>query len=281
MTSRRWTVKPLARAWALGSLFLATGCALHGPLLGDDAGALERVQTITLHKRPVELHLACRRGEPTGAPLVLYVTGDGGWRGADPLVFRTLVQWGYPAAGMEARSYLDHLGDLAEKATPRRLARDYAAILAHARRELGLAAATPVVLVGFSRGAGLAVLAASQRRLRRHVLGVVAVALTQEEDELRLEPAGTTTSGPGVSDVIDPYQVLPRLGSLPLTVIQSTHDHYVAAADARRLFGEDTPSRRLVAIESDGHTFGGSRDKLLEALREALVWIAGAPPASF
>jgi fermentation-respiration switch protein FrsA (DUF1100 family) len=262
-------------------LALVSGCAVHGPLLGEDAGAVEQRETITLHKRPVEVHFARRKGEPSGAPLVLYVTGDGGWRGADPLVFRTLVQWGYPAAGMEARGYLDHLGDLERKATPRRLAQDYARIVAQGRRVLGLAASTPVVLVGFSRGAGLAVLAASERRLRRNLLGVVAVALIKEEDELSLNEAtepGVGETDPGSTDTINPYHLLPRLGSLPVAVIQSTRDRYVAAADARRLFGTDTPSRRLVPIESDGHTFGGARDKLLEALRESLVWIAGTPP---
>ena len=277
MTSREWTVKPHVRAWAAGASLLASGCAVHGPLLADDNGTLERLQTIILHKRPVELHLARLRGEPNGAPLVLYVTGDGGWRGADPLVFRALVQWGYPSVGMEARGYLDHLGDLDLKATPRRLARDYASIVARARRELGLAAATPVVLVGFSRGAGLAVLAASQRGLREALLGVVAVALTDEEEDLGLDPEGTAQD-PAPTGPVNPYRVLPRLGSLPVAVIQSTRDHYVTAAEARRLFGVDTSSRRLLAIESEGHTFAGARDKLLEALRASLRWIAGTPP---
>lgn len=277
MTSHGGTVKPPGGWWTVGVLLLASGCAVHGPLLGDDSGTLERLQTIVLHKRPVELHFARLRGAPSGAPLVLYVTGDGGWRGADPLVFRTLVQWGYPSAGMEARGYLDHLGDLDERATPRRLARDYANIVARARHELGLAPATPVVLVGFSRGAGLAVLAAGQPGLRASVMGVVAVALTDEEDEVRLEPEAAA-SEPRPADTVNPYHLLPRLGSLPVAVIQSTHDRYVAAAEARQLFGADTPTRRLLAIESDGHTFAGARDTLLEALQSSLRWIAGAPP---
>ena len=276
MTFRGWTVKPLLRVWAAGAFLLVPGCAVKGALLPNDDGALERLLIITLHKRPVELHVARRRGEPTGAPLVLYVTGDGGWRGADPLVFRTLVQWGYPAAGMEARGYLDHLGDLDLKATPRRLAQDYASIATRARHELGIPATTPLVLVGFSRGAGLAVLAASQRSLRASLLGVVAVALTREEDELQLEPEAAPDQGR--VGTINPYQLLPRLGALPVVVLQSTRDHYLAAAEARRLLGDDTPWRRLVAIDSDSHTFGGARDKLLEALRASLRWIAGTPP---
>jgi hypothetical protein len=32
-----------------------------------------------------------------------------------------------------------------------------------------------------------------------------------------------------------------------------------------------------VVIDSDGHTFGGARDQLLDSLRSSLRWIAGPP----
>jgi pimeloyl-ACP methyl ester carboxylesterase len=257
-------------------LLLASGCAVHGALFQDGDGVVEAMTTIRFHHRPVPLHLARRPGN-RGAPLVLYVTGDGGWRGADPLVFRTLVQWGYPAAGMEARDYLDHLGDLERRATPRRLAADYAHLMRDARRELGLGADTGTILVGFSRGAGLAVLAAGQAALRPRLLGVVAMALTDEEDELGLDTAADADPGRSRPIALNPYRLLPALESLPVAVIQSTRDRYVTAAVARPLFGPDTESRRLVVVDSDGHTFGGARDRLLDSLRSSLQWIAGPP----
>jgi dienelactone hydrolase len=246
---------------------------VHGPLFRDGDGVVETMTTIRFHRRPVPLHLARRPGSEA-EPLVLYVTGDGGWRGADPLVFRALVQWGYPAVGMEAHDYLDHLGDLEQRATPRHVAADYRHLIRQVRRQLGLSATTATVLVGFSRGAGLAVLAAGQRALRPRLLGVVAMALTDEEDELALE-AAPDSARPAI---INPYRLLPAVGSLPLVVIQSTRDSYVTAAAARPLFGPDTPSRRLIMIDSDGHTFGGARDHLLDALRSSLQWIAAQHP---
>jgi dienelactone hydrolase len=259
-------------------LGLGLGCAIHGPLFREGDGVVETMTTIRFHHRDVPLHLARRPGGGVGgAPLVVYVTGDGGWRGADPLVFRALVQWGYPVAGMEARDYLDHLGDLERRATPRRLGVDYAHLLRYARRELGLGVLTGSVLVGFSRGAGLAVLAAGQAALRPRLLGVVAVALTNEEDELAMDAA--TDSDPEARSSqpvpINPYRLLPAAGTLPVVVIQSTRDSYVTAAAARPLFGPDTSSRRLVVIDSDGHTFGGARDQLLDSIRSSLQWIAG------
>ncbi len=258
-------------------LLLGSGCAVHGPLFEDGDGVAETMTTIRFHDRPVPLHLARRPGNRT-APLVLYVTGDGGWRGVDPLVFRAVVQWGYPAAGMEARDYLDHLGDLERRATPRRLAADYAHLIRHVRRDLRLGTNTGTVLVGFSRGAGLAVLAAGQAALRPRLLGVVAMALTDEEDELGLDTSADTDPVGSRPAGLNPYRLLPAVDSLPVAVIQSTRDRYVSAAAARPLFGPDTTSRRLVVIDSDGHTFGGARDQLLDSLRSALQWIAG--PAS-
>lgn len=280
MTPRARRVKPpCGSIWRLGAtaaiaLGLGAGCAVHGPLFREGDGVRETMTTIRFHHRPVPLHLA-RRAALGTAPLVVYVTGDGGWRGADPLVFRALVQWGYPAAGMEARDYLDHLGDLERRATPRRVAADYAHLIREARRDLGLSGNLGVVLVGFSRGAGLAVLAAGQAALRPRLLGVVAMALTDEEDELALDPAADSEDDSPA--VINPYRLLPAVEALPVAVIQSTRDRYVPAADARPLFGHDSSSRRLVVIDSDGHTFGGARDQLLDSLRSSLEWIAGSP----
>jgi hypothetical protein len=271
MSPRTGSVKHAAIAMLL---LVGPGCAVHGRLFQDGDGVVETLTTIRFHRRPVPLHLARRPLSGAAAPLILYVTGDGGWRGADPLVFRALVQWGYPAVGMEASDYLDHLGDLDRRATPGRVAADYRHLIRHVRRPLGLSATTATILVGFSRGAGLAVLAAGQRALRQRLLGVVAMALTNEEDELALETS-TEAEHEARPAVINPYRLLPAVGSLPLVVIQSTRDPYVTAAAARPLFGPDTSSRRLIVIDADGHTFGGARDHLLDSLRSSLKWIAG------
>ena len=63
-------------------------------------------------------------------------------------------------------------------------------------------------------------------------------------------------------------------GSLPFAVIQGTRDSYIGAAEARKLFGPDTPRRRFYTVEGS-HTFGGARDTLMRDLDDALVWIQG------
>ena len=73
---------------------------------------------------------------------------------------------------------------------------------------------------------------------------------------------------------IQTYPAIERLGSIPLAIIQSTHDSYVPSAESRRLLGPDTVTRRLYEVESRNHGFDGGRDALMRDFDDALQWIA-------
>jgi len=205
-------------------------------------------------------------GHPPG--LIVYATGDGGWRGKDKAVYDQLQSWGYAAVGFSAPEYLKHLPGVTGDdgtTTPARLAQDYAAIIDSARESLQVDDAQPAILVGVSRGADLSVVAAGQPGLQPELGGVVAIGLTREEEYVRRRRR------PKVP--LDLYGYLGRLGDVPLAVIQSTRDNYLNAADARQLFGSDTEVRQFHAIEAENHSFGGARPLLYETLRGALGWI--------
>jgi fermentation-respiration switch protein FrsA (DUF1100 family) len=143
------------------------------------------------------------------------------------------------------------------------------------------------VLVGFSRGSGLAVVAAGESELRPLLGGVLAVALTENEEYVRDDRTRVGREPRKSSDrrlaTLRPYEVLADLDHLPLAVIQSTKDAYLPAARARQLFGPDREGRRLYAITAGSHTFAGARDTLYERARLALEWIesrdSGTAPA--
>jgi hypothetical protein len=175
-----------------------------------------------------------------------------------------MASWGYAVVGFSAPEYLKHLPGARGTTTPVGLAADYAAIVMEARRALLLDDAVPAILVGVSRGADLAVAAAGQPLLQPALGGVVAVALTREEEYVHRRRR------PGVA--LQLYTYLPRLGALPVTVIQSTRDTYLNAHDARELFGPDTPRRSFHAIEAGNHSFRGARPLLYQTLRDALAW---------
>ena len=273
-----------ARSVLLAAGLALSGCGMHREPVVRPPG-IQVVRSITLHGHTVRVHIADTRQAGPGdvRPLLVYATGDRGWAGKDLDFYRHLVAWGYPVAGFDAHDYVNHLGP-SSTTTPAALAADYEMIIASARDALGIRDSAPVVLVGVSRGADLSVVAAGTRLLRSRLSGVVAVALTREEEYVKWfgrrwrraqANAARNSSNGGTPAATTPqmvqlYEYLPRLGDLPITVIQSTNDKYLPAAQARVLFGPDTPVRRFISIEARNHSFAGARDRLYDALHAAL-----------
>jgi pimeloyl-ACP methyl ester carboxylesterase len=268
----------LVRTLLVVSLAALPGCAMVHVILPEDTTTLQR--TVTLNHHPIALHMANHKNS-THPFLLLYATGDGGWHRKDLDLFRQLTATGFPVAGFDARDYVTHF-DTKDTTTPMRLGRDYIAMINEARTALELDPTTKVILVGVSRGADLSVVAAAQRLVRRELAGVVAIALRIEEEYVRRlplqlrRPAPVATPSPDDEPTMAaPYESIRRFGALPLAVIQSTHDNYLPASEARKLFGPDTQRHHFEAIESSNHSFGGARNAMYGAVREALGWIEG------
>jgi hypothetical protein len=202
--------------------------------------------------------------------LVLFATGDGGWRKLDQEVFTWISQQGYPVAGFSARRYLKTTSEVSDSTTPPKLAADFARVIEFAKQSMKLPLETSVILVGISRGAGLASIAAGQTSLRDQVTGVIAIGLGDiEEHVLHQQRRALKTEWVAV----ETYLYL-RLTKLPFEIIQSTHDKYTTAARARELLGADTPLHRLHPIEAANHTFGGAVPALLAQLQDSLDQLA-------
>jgi hypothetical protein len=131
-------------------------------------------------------------------------------------------------------------------------------------------------VTGVSRGASFVVFAAGEPSQQPQICGAVAIALTRESDYMK--PPNPAERGPYIKldekGGILLYPALARLGSIPVAVIQSTHDSYVTAAESRSLMGPDTPTRRLFEVQASNHSFGGGREQLFRDVDEALSWIA-------
>ena len=159
--------------------------------------------------------------------------------------------------------------------TPADVARDYARIIGVAKQQLDLPDATPTILVGVSRGSGLAVAAAGEPDLQPSLAGVVAVALTREEEYVQRPKRRRKAprAAPRRWSMLDNYEYLPRLRTLPLSIIQSTHDEYLPAEEARRLLGPDSELRQLHPIVSKNHSFTDARAGLYAQLQASLSWV--------
>jgi hypothetical protein len=268
------------RRWLglLACLASVSGCALSPRPAAAPAGlpVADRApvadQSIVLNDHTLRLHFARGVSGPR-RPLLVFATGDGGWHRKDLALYRHLISFGYPTVGFDAHQYVTHLGRDAST-TPARLAADYERIINAAKVTLGLPGEYPVLLVGVSRGAGLSVAAAGQRTLRPLLAGVLAVALTREEEYVK-RARRIRVRGPrsAIPEMVMLYDDLPRLAAMPVAVIQSTRDHYLPAADARVLFGADTPWRWFQPVQARNHSFGGARTQLYQAMERSLIWL--------
>ncbi len=257
-------------------LFFLAGCTCKVP--GVAAHKAEAWCTyVNLYRHPLEVRLSHPGSPPEERVLVVYATGDGGWRGLDEELFDWISAWGYPVAGFSSKGYLKNLGYISETTTPRRLVRDFKQIIDSAERTLELPQDTPIILVGLSRGAGLVVVAAGQGELMQHLAGVVAIALTKEEEHVvhhRLRRRSRSV-GAGKPELVEikTYQYLPRLAGFPVAVIQSTNDGYLPAEAARKLFGPDTDLRKFLPVQARNHRFSGGCAALYQDTMDSLAWV--------
>jgi hypothetical protein len=260
MTPRR------SAAWLLAAGLAGGGCQ-HRPV-ADPATAMPsaplRVRLPDYGNarwRGFSLWIARPLDDPP-RPLVLHLTGDSGRHGLDLELFTAVTRWGYPVAVLASPDWIETLSD--GVATRESLARDLDTAARAAARATGVPEDGRVILLGLSRGAGLAVEAAADGALRQRLQGVVALGLCPREEWVR------------ASDGIGrPYRDKALLAGLPLEVIQSTRDHYMSAAEARKAFGPDTDLQVLHPIEATSHTFVGGREALLEQLEISLERVAG------
>ncbi len=115
------------------------------------------------------------------------------------------------------------------------------------------------------------VVAAGDRDLQSEIAGLIAVALTREEEHIVRRRNGRD---PAELAEIKTYEYLKRFLTLPVAVIQSTHDGYLPAAAARKLFGPDTAYRKFHAIEARNHSFWCGCDELQAMMDETWRWIS-------
>jgi hypothetical protein len=238
----------------------------------------EREEQFALPNRSLNLKCAKPKTPRSPAFLIIFASGDGGLRGGSNMIYKHMAEQGHYVAAFSSREALKPVKSSGRFMTFPELEIDIAALMREGKRLFGLPETTPTVVTGVSRGASMVVFAAGQPSLQPNICGAVAIALTRESDYA----TPPTPAELGTAIKLDEkggvllYPALDRLGSIPIAVIQSTHDNYVPSAESRHLMGPDTPNRRLYEVEARNHSFGGGQDQMLRDLDEALNWIAAA-----
>jgi pimeloyl-ACP methyl ester carboxylesterase len=210
---------------------------------------------------------------------VVFATGDGGWHATSAALFSHLADQGYVLAGLSSPEVLNRSQKPRRKFSPTQATANLANLFAAIRRTLGVDSSASMIVVGFSRGASIVAYTAMNPRLRVGIAGTVAIALTREDEYVRASTGRHRSELKVDAQGLQIYPSLAAVTGTRLAVIQSTNDHYVRAAESRELLGPDTSERRLYAVESRNHSFGGGRDVLMSDLDDALRWIEVKSPS--
>ena len=225
------------------------------PLLRPSAGPQRAGPCLTSEGTAVPL---VERTAPAGpGPLVLLLTGDGGWASADEKVAEGLAGRGSPVVGVNMRAYLG------TRRAPEDVARDLACV---AREYLERWDRDRLVLLGYSRGADVAPLAAGRwpDDLRRRVVLVALVSLSRRANlQFHLIDLVRDVARP---DDLPLGPEIARLRGLPVLCIYGTDDRGSGCPLA-----DSTIVRR--AVRPGGHRLTGGFDAIVELLAPAL-----APP---
>ncbi len=263
--------KYLAAVMGLGTAMLV-GCAGLESCPGVYAVRKAQVE-LAHHALPITLVIP--QAPPLQKTLVLYATGDDGFRGTNRLLLAHIAERGYTIAAFDSNAVMSHVKRSEGQASLVAAANALDSLLMQAKRELGLSDTTPTIFTGFSRGSNLLVFTAGDPALQPHLLGGIAVALPREDEKLKSPVAARHIPVIQVDDMgrLQTYPAIEGLGALPFAVIQSAGDKYVRAKESRELIGPDTPTRRLYDVDAKNHAFKGGHEALLRALDDALAWI--------
>ncbi len=206
---------------------------------------------------------------------LLFVPGDGGWRGFAVEMAEQLQAAGYDVYGLDTRRYLQSFtGNGGLKTSD--IGGDFRQIVNWIRQ----GNSKPILFVGWSEGAGLALVAASDRQNKELFLGVVAIGMTEDnilawrwsdtwaemEKNLPKEPTFPSSEFVGL------------VAPLPLFLISSSHDEYVTVEATRSLFARAREPKKLVIIEAKDHKYGGNTDEFFWTLKQSLTWIVQPRP---
>ena len=202
---------------------------------------------------------------------VIFLPGDGGWRGAAVAMSRTIAAWGYDVYGFDTKRYLEAFTGTGEKLSRAVLASDVRLVASQVSR----ATHRPVVLVGWSQGAAMSIAAVSGLKEAAPIAGVVTLGLP-ESGVLGWDWKATLA----VLARREPDQpafavkpLLPGAAPLPVWMIHGTEDEFTTIEVARSLFGAAQEPKKLEEIQGANHHFDGHQDELFRSLKKGLLWI--------
>lgn len=201
---------------------------------------------------------------------VLFAPGDFGMHGVAVDFAQKIASWGFDVYGLDTKQYLESFTGKTTLQTT-----DVMNDLREIARWMQLVSAQPVILIGWSEGAGLALLAASSEENKAVFRGLVLFGLT-ESNVLAwhwTDYLSYLTKADPKEPSFRSADFLARVTPLPFVMIHSTGDQYTSVATAREMFALAREPRRFILVEARNHRFDGNQEEFFRRLRESLEWI--------
>jgi len=229
-------------------------------------------EKLEIRGQAVELTVYAPRGAPRGT--IIMASGDVGWVGLAASLADEYSAIGYTVLGLNVRHYLSVFTSSKAHLEPADVPGDYRAILSFARENRLVT--RPVIVSGVSEGAALAVLAASDPHNHDWIDGVITMGLppTAELAWRWSDSLSWVTKRDAAEPSFAPHDVIAAVSPVPLYMIQSTKDEYVAPADYERFRATARDPKQLVLIDASNHRFTDRRKELSAAFTQGLAWIA-------
>jgi len=206
-------------------------------------------------------------------PLVLFTSGDGGWSPFCADIAAHIAATGSTVVGIDAKQYLVNFASPQKPASIEQLTSDYDALAQLSLAQPGIDRTMPVVLAGWSLGAGYSVIVASQPQFSLPVRRIVAISLPAE-GELAWKSTDAViyiTRGTPREKLFDAHQYLRKLGQTPIVFLNATDDDNAPFGEAQSLYAATTGSKHLYAVKAHGHHFEGGEKEFYRDLDQGLL----------
>jgi dienelactone hydrolase len=203
---------------------------------------------------------------------VIFLPGDGGWRGAAISMSKNVAAWGYDVYGFDTRKYLETFSANGTHLSREQLAEDVRRLA----DEVYARSRKPAILVGWSQGAAMAVAAAAASEGNRTIRGVATLGLP-ESAVLGWDWKAALSAIARREPDQPKFLVRPLMASVtpkPIWMIHGSADEYTSPGDARALFAAAAEPKHLDEIVGANHRFDGHQEELYRSLKVGLEWIA-------
>ncbi len=220
---------------------------------------------------PLDLQLY-QQEHATNQLLVLFTSGDGGWSPFCADVAAHIAATGITVAGIDAKTYLVNFATPQKPLSIEELTHDYDTIAKRAVAQPGVDNKAPVILAGWSLGAGYSVIAASQSEFTLQVSRVVAISLPSL-GELAWRPEDSIiyfTHGTPHEKVFDVHPFLKSLKQTPIIFLNATSDKNAPFREAQSLYDTTPGAKYFYAVKASGHHFEGGEKEFYEDLDRGL-----------